>query len=80
MKYPDESAGGWVARAGQGVLRLGASGRVRETLRGTDYALDDLQAAFAALWTVRRWVAGTARVFGDPRQRDSKGLAMRIVA
>lgn len=53
---------------------------VRPLLRGRKYALDDLHDAFAALWTVRRWAAGSATMFGGSLERDGKGLPMKIVA
>jgi predicted RNase H-like nuclease len=52
---------------------------MRASLRGQDYALDDLHDAMAALWSARRWVAGIARVLGDPVAWDRTGLPMRIV-
>ena len=52
---------------------------MRASLRGQDYALDDLHDAMAALWSARRWVSGKARVLGDQAARDRKGLPMRIV-
>ena len=57
----------------------GSVDRLRDTLCGQNYALDDLHDAMAALWSARRWVAGKARVLGDPAARDRKGLPMRIV-
>jgi predicted RNase H-like nuclease len=51
---------------------------MRASLRGQDYALDDLIDAMAALWSARRWVSGKARVLGDPAVRDRKGLSMRM--
>jgi hypothetical protein len=53
--------------------------RLRERLPRSKYAVDDLHDAFAALWTMRRYVKNAARVLGDDRV-DSKGLPMRIVA
>jgi len=41
---------------------------------------DDLNDAFAALWTARRIDAGVARSLPEHRIRDSAGLAMEIVA
>ena len=35
--------------------------------------------AHAVLWSVRRFVAGTAVTFGDG-ERDARGLPMRIVS
>ena len=54
--------------------------RVRPLLKGGKYALDDLHDAFAALWTVRRWVAGSATTLGRVSEKDGNGLPMRIVA
>jgi predicted RNase H-like nuclease len=52
---------------------------MRASLRGQDYALDDLHDSMAALWSARRWVSGKARVLGDPAVRDRAGLPMKIV-
>jgi predicted RNase H-like nuclease len=52
---------------------------LRASLRGEDYALDDLHDAMAALWSARRWVSGKARILGDPAVRDRQGLPMRMV-
>lgn len=41
-------------------------------------APDDVLDAFACLWSARRIVAGTARIFGG--EADAEGLPMRIVA
>ena len=41
--------------------------------------IDDLLDAYAVLWSTERFVAGTARVFGDG-ERDARGLLMRIIA
>lgn len=46
--------------------------------RRKELAPDDVLDAFAALWTARRIVAGTARTFGG--ELDAEGLPMRIVA
>jgi predicted RNase H-like nuclease len=40
---------------------------------------DDLNDAFAALWTARRIANGTAQVFGD-RAADKFGLRMEMWA
>lgn len=50
------------------------------TYRRKDLAPDDLLDAFAALWTARRIVAGTARTFAGDPAHDDEGLPMRIVA
>jgi predicted RNase H-like nuclease len=52
---------------------------MRASLRGQDYALDDLHDAMAALWSARRWGSCKARVLSDPVARDRAGLPMRIV-
>ena len=52
---------------------------MRASLRGQDYALDDLHDAMAALWSARKWVSGEARVLGDSAVRDRNELPMRIV-
>lgn len=49
-------------------------------LRGHRFAADDLNDAFAALWSARRIAAGGAKIFPDEAQRDSKDLQMRIEA
>lgn len=54
--------------------------RARESLRGKGCARDDLVDAFAALWTLRRWVVGKALILGDPTCEDRHWLVMRIVA
>jgi len=54
--------------------RLAAAlGRVR-------FHQDDLNDAFAALWSAERIAAGTARQLGSPPEFDSLGVRMRIVA
>lgn len=53
---------------------------VRERYKKKEAADDDILDAFAALWTARRIVAGTARTFPDHPPHDSAGLPMRIVA
>jgi predicted RNase H-like nuclease len=52
---------------------------MRATLRGKNYAADDLHDAFAVLWSIRRWAQGSALLLGD-RAKDDVGLPMRIVA
>jgi predicted RNase H-like nuclease len=54
--------------------------RLARELRGSGYAADDLNDAFAALWSSRRIAAGEARMFPGEIQRDAKGLPMRIEA
>jgi predicted RNase H-like nuclease len=54
--------------------------RLARLLRGSRYAADDLNDAFAALWSSRRIAGGKARAFPCETQRDSKGLPMRIEA
>lgn len=54
--------------------------RLRGTLRGKGFRADDLQDAFAALWSARRWVEGEAHILGDQEAKDAKGLPMRMVA
>jgi predicted RNase H-like nuclease len=43
------------------------------------YEIDDLNDAFAALWTAKRIASGTARVFGD-QSIDKYGLRMEMWA
>ena len=43
------------------------------------FEIDDLNDAFAALWTARRIANGTAQVFGD-RAPDKFGLRMEMWA
>lgn len=50
---------------------------VPASLRGA--APDDVLDAYAVLWSTERFVAGTARVFGDG-ETDGRGIVMRIVA
>jgi predicted RNase H-like nuclease len=52
---------------------------IRERLQGEEYVRDDLYDAFAALWSIRRYAAKSARVLGGSAV-DSRGLVMRIVA
>lgn len=54
--------------------------RLARELRGRGYAADDLNDAFAALWSSRRIAFGEARAFPGEIQRDSTGLPMRIEA
>lgn len=51
---------------------------IRDCLIGR-HAIDDLNDAFAALWTARRIANGTARAFGD-RAADKFGLRMEMWA
>jgi predicted RNase H-like nuclease len=57
----------------------GAVESLRTELRGKKCALDDLHDAFAALWSIQRWMNETHKEFGDGAL-DMKGLPMRIVA
>lgn len=56
----------------------GQRAAIRDRLHGR-YAIDDLNDAFAALWTARRIAKGTARAFGD-RAADKFGLRMEMWA
>jgi predicted RNase H-like nuclease len=59
----------------------GQRARLRETIRGEDFAADDLNDAFAALWSACRIEEEHARPFpGDATERDSRGLPMQILA
>jgi len=58
----------------------GQRGLIATKLSGHRYNADDLNDAFAALWTARRIAAGNARTFGTPTVRDQLGLRMEIVA
>lgn len=53
---------------------------LRAPLRGEKYGADDLHDALAVLWSVHRWMQGSAVILGDGEARDSKGLPMRIIA
>ncbi len=53
--------------------------RLLAECRGSAYEADDLNDAFAALWTAKRIVAGTASVLG-PQGSDSHGLRMEMWA
>ena len=46
---------------------------------GGDYEFDDVNDAFAALWTARRIFSGTANVLG-PQTADRRGLRMEMWA
>jgi predicted RNase H-like nuclease len=52
--------------------------RLARELRGNRFAADDLNDAFAVLWSARRIAGGRARVFPEEVQRDAAGLRMRI--
>jgi predicted RNase H-like nuclease len=39
---------------------------------------DDINDAFAVLWTARRIHAGRARVIPDPPEKDARGIDMAI--
>lgn len=54
--------------------------RLARLLPGSRHAPDDLNDAFAALWSSRRIASGEAIPFPREIQRDSKGLLMRIEA
>lgn len=54
--------------------------KVARHLRVREYQPDDLNDAFAALWTARRIVAGTATVLSPLRATDRNGLRMEIWA
>ena len=52
--------------------------RILDELRG-GYEFDDLNDAFAALWTAKRIASGTAKVLG-PQTVDRRGLRMEMWA
>ncbi len=52
--------------------------RLWEAVRGEECARDDLNDAFAALWTVRRVVVGTAETLASVAEFDEVGLRMEI--
>jgi len=54
--------------------------RLAQELRGGRFAADDLNDAWAALWSACRIAVGRARMFPDVNHRDSKGLQMQIEA
>jgi predicted RNase H-like nuclease len=54
--------------------------RLARALRGGGFAADDLNDAFAALWSARRIAAGNARPLPEETHLDSTGLPMRIEA
>jgi predicted RNase H-like nuclease len=54
--------------------------RLARELRGHRFAADDLNDAFAVLWSARRIADGSARIFPEEAQRDSEDLQMRIEA
>jgi predicted RNase H-like nuclease len=58
----------------------GVLSECRACLGSADYRPDDLHDAFAALWTARSIVAGTAMRFPSGDERDRHGIPMRIVA
>lgn len=53
---------------------------LRQRLPRSSVKRDDLNDAFAALWTARRIAAGTAVTLPERPVRDSEGLVMEIVA
>jgi predicted RNase H-like nuclease len=54
--------------------------RLWEAIRREDCARDDLNDAFAALWTARRVAAGTAGTLATAPEFDEVGLRMGITA
>ncbi|MGH8178985.1 MAG: DUF429 domain-containing protein [Steroidobacter sp.] len=54
--------------------------RLAQALHGRRYAADDLNDAFAALWSAQRIAAGCAQMLPAEIQRDALGLQMRIEA
>lgn len=71
---PKRTAVGLDARRRALAHAIGAAPTTRRGVRE-----DDVLDAHAVLWSVRRFVAGTAVVFGDG-ERDARGLPMRIVS
>jgi predicted RNase H-like nuclease len=58
----------------------GVRERVWESIRAEDCARDDLNDAFAALWTVRRVAAAQAQKLSPVAEFDETGLRMEITA
>jgi predicted RNase H-like nuclease len=56
----------------------GQGERLWNAVRGADCARDDLNDAFAALWTVGRVLAGKAETLAFVVERDDVGLRMEI--
>ncbi len=48
-------------------------------LAGTRVKEDDMLDAFAALWSARRWIVGTAETLPPEPPKDACGLPMQIV-
>ncbi len=53
--------------------------KILAEMSGADFKRDDLNDAFAALWTARRVLSGSARVLG-PQTEDRNGLRMEMWA
>jgi predicted RNase H-like nuclease len=53
--------------------------RLARELGGSGYGIDDLNDAFAALWSAKRIASGTAEVYGS-QEIDQYGLRMEIWA
>jgi predicted RNase H-like nuclease len=53
--------------------------KIASEMSGSDFKRDDLNDAFAALWTAKRIVFGIAQVFG-PQTKDHCGLRMEMWA
>jgi predicted RNase H-like nuclease len=57
----------------------GQRSRLVAEMSALDFKQDDLNDAFAALWTAKRILLGTARVLG-PQTIDRNGLRMEMWA
>jgi len=82
MLFPKRSAEGEAIRAKLVEEQWpGALDTCAGSLRRTGgWEEDDLIDAFAALWTARRIVAGTARTLPETPEVDGEGLPMRMLA
>jgi predicted RNase H-like nuclease len=79
MTHPKKKALGYHEREALiDTVWPGERARLREKV-GRGASRDDLNDAFAALWTAVRIAAGTALVLASP-QLDAEGLPMRIVS
>lgn len=81
MKHNKARSAGRVEREGFIDAQWpGQRERLWASVRGHGCGRDDLNDAFAALWTVRRIATGQAVRMPEAREQDERGVRMEIVA
>jgi predicted RNase H-like nuclease len=80
MAHRKKTREGWAERRRLIDARYGAAtaDEVRGRYPVKDVGHDDINDAFAALWTAERILSGTASVIPDPAPVDAAGLRMEM--